>query len=38
MDLNELDDLAQQRFGCAYQWLNRPNASALITEVQQRAS
>lgn len=36
LDRNALDELAQRRFGCAYQWLARAEASALITELQQR--
>lgn len=35
-DANQLDDLAVQRFDTPYRWLSRQNASALITELQQR--
>ena len=34
LDANQLDDLAVQRFGTPYRWLGRPDASALITELQ----
>ena len=36
LDRNALDDLAERRFGTAYQWLSRADASALITELGQR--
>ena len=36
LDANQLDDLAVQRFSAPYRWLSRQDASALITELQQR--
>lgn len=36
LDRNALNALAERRFGAAYQWLSRSDASALITELGQR--